>query len=85
MNFNINELKKKIIYRSLYRGKKELDILLSSFTKSIIDELNRKDLVDLYNLLKEDDDKLFEFHQGLMVNITIKDNKISRLFKKFKF
>ena len=28
MNFNIDELKKKIIYRSNYRGTKEMDKLL---------------------------------------------------------
>ncbi len=36
MDFNINELKKKIIYRSSYRGTKEMDNLMSSFTKKII-------------------------------------------------
>ena len=40
MNFNIGELKKKIIYRSTYRGTKEMDTLISSFTKKIINDLN---------------------------------------------
>ena len=40
MTFNIDDLKKKIIYRSRYRVTKELDKLLSSFTRSIINELN---------------------------------------------
>ena len=51
MNFNIDELKKKIIYRSLYRGTKEMDNLMSSFTKKIINNLNHQELV---NLILED-------------------------------
>ena len=39
MIFNIEELKKKIIYRSTYRGTKEMDALISSFTKQIINNL----------------------------------------------
>ena len=33
MDINIDQLKKKIIYRSSYRGTKEMDKLLGSFTK----------------------------------------------------
>ena len=36
MNFNIDQLKKKIIYRSNYRGTKEMDKLLGAFTKNIL-------------------------------------------------
>ena len=46
MTFNIDDLKKKIIYRSTYRGTKELDKLLSSFTSSIINELNNGLLIE---------------------------------------
>ena len=40
MIFNIDEFKKKIIYRSTYRGTKEMDALIGSFTKLIINDLN---------------------------------------------
>ena len=46
---NIDELKKKIIYRSNYRGTKEMDILLSSFVKTYINKLSLIDLKDLYS------------------------------------
>ena len=36
---NIRDLKKKIIYRSNYRGTKEMDKLLGSFVKKYIDIL----------------------------------------------
>ena len=38
MILNIEQLKKKIIYRSNYRGTKEMDKLLGYFTKKYIDE-----------------------------------------------
>ena len=36
----INSLKKKIIYRSEYRGIKEMDLLLGKFVKKYIDNFN---------------------------------------------
>ena len=44
MKINKDDIKKRIIYRSSYRGTKEMDILLSSFVKSIIDNLNENEL-----------------------------------------
>ena len=35
MSLKIEELKKKIIYRSSYRGNKEMDIILRSFIRII--------------------------------------------------
>ena len=85
MTFNIDDLKKKIIYRSTYRGTKELDKLLSSFTRSVINELNDEELIDLSSLLELDDENLYKFNQGLRTTVTIKDNKVSKLFRNFKY
>ena len=84
MSFNIDELKKKIIYRSTYRGTKEMDALLSSFVKKIIDELNFKELINLSNLLDTDDENLYKFNQNLTTNVIIEENNVSKLFKDFK-
>ena len=65
MDFNIDLLKKKIIYRSNYRGTKEMDKLLGAFTKKYIDELSTKDLLDLEKLLNIDDDNLYSFYNKL--------------------
>ena len=43
MNSNKQNLINKIIYRSQYRGTKEMDIFVSSFVKSIIDTLSFDD------------------------------------------
>ena len=42
MSLNIDELKKKIIYRSNYRGTKEMDKLLGKFVKKYINDLQKK-------------------------------------------
>ena len=44
---NIEQIKKKIIYRSNYRGTKEMDKLLGAFTDKYLDQLNLEDLDQL--------------------------------------
>ena len=39
MSINIDQLKKKIIYRSNYRGTKEMDKLLGAFTRKYLNQL----------------------------------------------
>ena len=85
MSFNIEELKKKIIYRSAYRGTKEMDTLISSFTKKIINDLNDDELISLSNLLDIDDENLYKLNQGLSTTVDIKENKVSKLLKEFKY
>ncbi len=85
MDFYTEQLKKKIIYRSNYRGTKEMDKLLGKFTERYINELDKKDLIDLEKLLDLDDNNLYNYYNGLKVDIKIEDNKINNLFKNFKF
>ena len=85
MSFNIEKLKKKIIYRSTYRGTKEMDALISSFTKKIINDLNDDELINLSNLLDIDDENLYKLNQGLSTTVDIEENKVSKLFKEFKY
>ena len=85
MDFNIDLLKKKIIYRSNYRGTKEMDKLLGAFTKKYIDELNTKDLLDLEKLLNIDDDNLYSFYNKLKTDFEFESNNINSLFKNFKY
>ena len=56
---NIDQFKKKIIYRSNYRGTKEMDKLLGAFTNKYINELDNSELVDLEKLIDIDDDNLY--------------------------
>ena len=83
MPLDIDELKRKIIYRSNYRGTKEMDILLSSFVESIINHLNKEELENLLNFLNIDDENLHKYKQGLKTDVKISENKITRLFKDY--
>jgi len=85
MTLSIDLLKKKIIYRSNYRGTKEMDKLLGAFIKKYIESLAMKDLRDLEELLNIDDTNLYNFYNGLDCDIKIKDNYIYSLFKDFKY
>ena len=85
MTINIKDLKNKIIYRANYRGTKEMDKLLGSFTKKYIDQFNEQDLKFLCDLLDCDDENLYRFNQGQNLTIQIKLNKVSEIFKNYKY
>ena len=85
MTSNIEQLKKKITYRSNYRGTKEMDKLLGAFTNKYLDQFNFEDLNEMINLLEIDDNNLYNFYNGLKTNIKFEDNKINNLFKNFKY
>ena len=83
MSINIEELKKKIIYRAQYRGTKEMDKLMSSFVKMHIDKFDIKNLKDLEKLLEIDDNNLYSFYNGTNTRYIFEDNNANRLFKNF--
>ena len=85
MTTDIEQIKKKIIYRSNYRGTKEMDKLLGAFTNKYIDQLDYDDLNELIKLLEVDDNNLYNFYNGLNTNIKFENNKINNLFKNFKY
>ena len=81
MNSNKQNLINKILYRSQYRGTKEMDIFLSSFVKSIINSLNFDELVELNNLISLNDDEIIN---NLKNNNKLMKNKIFNLMIDFK-
>ena len=83
MSLDIDELKRKIIYRSNYRGTKEMNILLSSFVESIISQLNKEELENLLNFLNIDDDNLYKYKHGLKTEVQVSENKITMLFQDY--
>ena len=85
MTFNIDQLKKKIIYRSNYRGTKEMDKLLSAFTKKYINQLSQDELIDLEKLLNIDDTSLYNFFNGIDNEIKFDETNVLKLFKNFKY
>ena len=85
MNFNIDDLKKKIIYRSAYRGTKEMDSLVSSFTNKYIDSFNTNELNDLSDMLDVDDLSLYNFKKNKKKSKKILLNKVTLLFRDYNF
>ena len=85
MIINIKDLKNKITYRANYRGTKEMDKLLGSFTKKYINQLKKEELTLLCNLLDYDDESLYKLNQDLPMSIKIETNKVVELFKSYKF
>ena len=85
MTIYIKDLKNKITYRANYRGTKEMDKLLGSFTRKYINQLNEEELELLCDLLNYDDENLYKFNQGQNLTIQIKLNKVSEMFKSYNY
>jgi len=76
-------LKNKIKYRSTYRGTKEMDILLTSFVDSIIDNLDFLELSHLNEFINCSDEEIYNFYFNNSF-ISFNNKKILSLFKNFK-
>ena len=64
MNSNKQNLINKIIYRSNYRGTKEMDIFMGRFVKSIVKDLSVEDLNDLDLLVNMKDEDIKKIIDG---------------------
>ena len=58
MAINKEEIKNKIIYRASYRGTKEMDILMTAFVRSIINNIDDNYLEILNDFVNMDDETL---------------------------
>ena len=76
----LESLKKKIKYRSAYRGTKEMDILLTSFVASIINILSYDELKILNKFLNCNDEDISNFYLNKIPIIIFDDPKILNLF-----
>ncbi len=81
---NIDNLKKKILYRSEHRGTKEMDLLLSNFVKKYINSLNESELCELELLLNIDDEVLYKWYLNNEKTTSIPENSITKKLKEFK-
>ena len=84
MSADIEQIKKKIIYRSNYRGTKEMDKLLGSFVKNYIDKFTIEELKELEKFLDLDDELIYDFYKGKSKNIDFTNKKILNTFINFK-
>ena len=68
MTLNKEDLKNKIIYRASYRGTKEMDILMTAFVKSLINDLDENFLKTLDKFVNMDDETLISIKKKRIVN-----------------
>ena len=83
MSQNKEDLKNKIIYRASYRGTKEMDILMTAFVKSFIDELNEDTLKILDAFVNMDDETLIALKKKESLD-NIKDKNLLDIIDRFK-
>ena len=79
---NKEELKNKIIYRASYRGTKEMDILMTNFVSSLIEDLDLNELKELDYLVNLDDETLVNIKNNIL-NEKIPLTNIIKKFQKF--
>tara|TARA_B100000902_G_scaffold354553_1_gene366811 strand:- start:40 stop:303 length:264 start_codon:yes stop_codon:yes gene_type:complete len=85
MTYNIDNLKKRLIYRSQYRGTKEMDKLIGSFVQSNINHFNEVQLKNLEKFLDIDDDTLYKIYNNQNIHVNSCNTEILDLFKKFNY
>ena len=76
--------KKKLLYRSNYRGTKEMDILLSKFVKENINSFDKEQLLELDKFLNFEDEVILNYYQYDIIRENIDKNEVSKMFKEFK-
>ena len=83
MNLNKQNLINKILYRARYRGTKEMDILVASFVKSIINEIDINQLKELNNLVNLNDEDLISIKKKES-KLNLKDSALVKKFQNFQ-
>ena len=83
MTLNKEDLKNKIIYRASYRGTKEMDILMTAFVKSLINDLDENYLKTLDSFINMDDETLISLKKKESKN-EYKDKRMLHIIDKFQ-
>ncbi len=83
MTLNKEDLKNKIIYRASYRGTKEMDILMTAFVKSLINDLDENYLKTLDSFVNMDDETLISLKKKESKN-EFKDERMLHIIDKFQ-
>ena len=84
MSNKLEILKKRLIYRASYRGTKEMDILLSTFVNKYIHEFDEILLIELEKFLNLEDEIILNYYNYNILDKNIEENKILKIFKKYK-
>jgi antitoxin CptB len=76
--------RKRLLYRSVYRGNKENDILLGQFARAHIEEFNAAELDQYERLLQAGDNDIYDWVSGKMAVPTEADTPVLRRLMAFR-
>lgn len=76
----LNNIQKKIIYKSMHRGCKEMDFIFSNFIKNHLNYCSEKEIDALENLIGEADLDILDW----ITNKTTTPVKYTALIKKLR-
>jgi antitoxin CptB len=76
--------RKRLLYRSIYRGNKENDILLGQFARAHISEFNAAELDQYERLLETGDNEIFDWVTGQAPVPADKDSPVVRKLLAFR-
>jgi antitoxin CptB len=76
--------RKRLLYRSVYRGNKENDILLGQFARAHIAEFGAEDLDQYERLLAASDNEIFDWVTGQAQVPAEADTPVLRRLKAFR-
>ncbi len=85
MNNDTDNLKKMLVYRSQYRGTKEMDKLIGSFVKTNINKFNLVQLQELEKFLSIDDDTLYRFYNNQIKSLNGISDNLMNLYKSYLY
>jgi len=80
----MNNLIKKLLYRSNHRGTKEMDLLIGGFANENLNKLNPDELKEFELLLNFTDKELSTWLVDNKKNIDLENFSISKKIKEFK-
>ncbi len=81
MSNEIENTRRRLIFRSDHRGTKEMDLLLGTFAKKHVPTMSEEELAQFDEILKENDPNLYNWITGKEVE---PDNVKSPLFDRLK-
>ena len=81
---DIETLRKRLLYRSIYRGNKENDILLGQFARAHIAEFDAAELEQYERLLAAGDNDIFDWVSGQSEIPAEADSTVLRKLKAFR-
>ncbi len=83
MSEKLENFKKKLLYRSSYRGTKEMDILMLGFVRNIINRLSIEELEALNSFVNLDDELLISIKKKESL-LNFSDKNLLKIVNEFE-